>query len=167
MNEEVKAVSKKVKITLTVNASVLYGLPSPVTQSQIESNCTLSDDNNGRIPANGKIEDFTSTVYINQDVEWDGDVTDKNGTNKGYNVSIESIVYDATKNSQSSDENFFSSGTLTGTGGRSGKVSSKVKNKETLEGKHEYYTINFKIYPKGTTDPKSFPIDPKLRIPNR
>ena len=78
--------SKKVTITLTVNASALYALVNP-TQDQIDINCSLSDDNGGSSP-DGKIEDFQSNVYINQDVRWQGATNDP-----GYSVAITSIVY--------------------------------------------------------------------------
>ena len=149
---------KKVKITLTVEASALYALQAPVSQADVDAKSGLEDDNSGSSPGNGTIENFTSTVYLNNDVQWVGEVKYKNGVDQGYNVAITSIVYE-------SDDNFFNNTTLNGTGGRSGNVTSKVKDEDSLQGKTDTYTINFSVYPKGSGDPKPFSIDPKLRIP--
>lgn len=141
---------KKVVIALTVQASSLYAMNNP-SQTDIEINCSLSDDNSGSF-SNGTLEDFLSKVYINQDVKWKGLTNDQ-----GYSVAINSIVYEP----ESSDVNFFDNSTLHCTGGRSVNVTSKVKNDSNLVHKLDKYIINFSVYPNG--DPsKSFQIDPKL-----
>lgn len=144
---------KKVTITLNVNASALYALVNP-TQSQIDNCCSLSDDNAGSSP-NQKIEDFESTVYINNDVKWQGETVDS-----GYSVAITSIVYEPNVNN---DVDFFDSPTINGTGGRTGNVTAKVKNDPNLLNKLDVYTINFSVYASGNNS-KPFHIDPKLSV---
>ena len=143
--------AKKVTITLSVNASILYALASP-TQAQIDNESSLSDDNAGNSP-NQQIENFTSNVYVNNDVKWQGETVDS-----GYSVAITSIVYEAT----GTDVNFFDSTTIDGTGGRTGNVTAKVKNDSGLVNKLDVYTINFRVYASGNNY-KSFSIDPKLQ----
>ena len=141
---------QKVEIELTVDASSLYALTNP-SQQQVDSNCSLSDDNNGS--SNGTIEDFTSNVYLDKDVKWKGKTSDDD-----YSVSIDSIVYE----SNDDDVNFFNDTTINGTGGHDGTVTSKVKNDNSLTGKEDDYTINFSVYYK-KANAKSFSIDPKLK----
>lgn len=143
---------KKVEIQLDVNASTLYGISDP-SKGQIDSNCTISDDNNGSSP-NGTLEDFTSEVYLDNDVKWKGKSLEDD-----YSVSIDSIVYE----SKDGDVNFFNDNTIEGSGGHDGTVMSKVKNDNSLKGKVDDYTINFSIWYK-KANPKTFPIDPKLQI---
>ena len=143
---------KKVTITLTVNASALWALTNP-NQTQIDAECSLSDDNSGSSSSN--IENFESEVYINNDVKWQGETNDS-----GYSVAITSIVYEAGVNN---DVNFFDNTTINGTGGRTGNVTAKVKNDSNLLNKLDVYTINFSIYNSGNSS-KPFSIDPKLKI---
>jgi len=137
---------KKVNITLTVQASGLYGMSSP-TQAQVDSHCTIADDNYGSSP-NGTLEDFQSNVYNENDVKWLGATSDS-----GFTVAITSIV--------SKSGSIFDSGTLNGSGGRSGNVEGKVK-KGTPNKQIDTYTINFSVYDNGN-NPKPFSIDPKLQ----
>jgi hypothetical protein len=136
---------KKVDITLTVQASSLYGLSSP-TQRQVDSYCSIADDNGGSSP-NGTLEDFQSNVYNDYDVKWLGATGDN-----GFTVAITSIV--------SKSGSIFDSGTLNGSGGRSGNVEGKVK-KGTPNQQIDTYTINFRVYDNGNAY-KSYSIDPKL-----
>jgi hypothetical protein len=141
---------KKVEITLNVQASSLYGMSNP-SQSDIDGKCSLSDDNSGSSP-NGTLEDFLSNVYLNQDVKWKGVTSDQ-----GYSVAIDSIVYER----QSNDVNFFDTTTISGTGGRSGNVTAKVKNDSNLVNQIDKYTINFTVYQDGNSS-SPYSIDPKL-----
>ncbi|MEK8179981.1 hypothetical protein WMW71_06465 [Flavobacterium buctense] len=141
-----------VKITLNVSANTLWNLTNP-SQAQIDGCCSLSDDNNGNSP-NGTIEDFTSQVNLNKNVKWVGVTADS-----GYTVAIDSISYE----NEGDDVNIFSSGTITGSGGRSGNVNANVNNDGNLVNQHEDYTINFSIYDT-PTEFKSFSIDPKLQV---
>ena len=155
-----------IKITLTVEAASLYGanLSPNVPSTTIDNACTLKDDNPndpGSSPT-GKIEDFTSQVYIDNNVTWVGEVKDKNGVDKGYSVAIDSIVYEP----KDDDKNFFSDTTINGSGGRSGNVIAKVNKDNSLIGKLDIYRINFSIYPPGSGNSNArgpFPIDPKLQ----
>lgn len=144
--------AKPVVITLNVQASRLYGIQNP-TQADVDNCCSLNDDNNGNSP-NGTIENFTSIVYINNNVKWNGASNDQ-----GYTVAITSIVYEP----DSTDVNFFDWQTLNGSGGRSGNVNANVRNDNNLLNQHDVYTINFRVYSSGT-DFKSYSIDPKLAI---
>lgn len=136
---------KKVNITLTVQASSLYGMSSP-TQSQIDSQCSMSDDNSGS-SSNGTLEDFLSNVYNDNDVKWIGVTSDS-----GFTVAITSIV--------SKSGSIFDSTTLPGSGGRSGNVVGKVK-KDAPNKQIDTYTINFSVFDSGNAS-KPFSIDPKL-----
>ena len=144
---------KKVEITLTVDAATLFGLSNP-SQSQVDAECSISDDNSGNSPT-GKNEDFTSQVYLNNDVKWKGMTSDQ-----GYSVAIDSIVYES-ESSNPNDVDFFDVTTINGSGGRSGNATAKVKNDNLLNGKIDEYTINFSVYNQQGTS-KSFSIDPKL-----
>jgi len=146
-----------VVITLNVtNAETLFNLVNP-TQAQIEALCILSDDNSGSSP-NNNIEDFTSTVFINNNVKWQG--TTDTPPRDGYTVAINSIVYEPDSNDPT-DVNFFD--TLASSGGRSANVNGNVRNDEVLRGKHDVYTINFSVYNSGNNF-KPLHIDPKLRV---
>lgn len=140
------------QITLNVQAANLYGLVNP-TQAQIDSYCSITDDNNGNSP-NGKIEDFTSIVHINDNVKWFGATNDQ-----GYTVAIDSISYEL----EDDDVNIFDYDTILGSGGRSGNVNANVKNDNTLIGRHDDYLIRFSIY-DSPSEFKSFSIDPKLQV---
>ena len=144
--------AKSVVITLTVKTASLYGMSAP-SQSQVNSCCTLSDDNLGS-SSNGTLEDFKSKVFINNNVRWIGVSSDS-----GYSVAIDSLVYE----SKSNDVNFFENATINGTGGRSGNASANVKNDPNLVNELDIYTINFSVYNSGNLH-KSFSIDPKLAI---
>ena len=144
--------AKPVVITLTVQTAVLYVMSAP-SQYQVDSCCTLSDDNSGSSP-NGTLEDFKSNVFINNNVRWVGVSNDS-----GYSVAIDSLVYE----SKSNDVNFFDNATINGTGGRSGNASANVKNDPNLVNELDIYTINFSVYNSGNLH-KSFSIDPKLAI---
>ena len=144
--------AKSVVITLTVKTASLYGMSAP-SQSQVNSCCTLSDDNLGS-SSNGTLEDFKSKVFINNNVRWVGVSSDS-----GYSVAIDSLVYE----SKSNDVNFFENATINGTGGRSGNASANVKNDPNLVNELDIYTINFSVYNFGNLY-KSFSIDPKLAI---
>jgi hypothetical protein len=144
--------AKSVVITLTVKTASLYGMSAP-SQSQVNSCCTLSDDNLGS-SSNGTLEDFKSKVFINNNVRWIGVSSDS-----GYSVAIDSLVYE----SKSNDVNFFENATINGTGGRSGNASANVKNDPNLVNELDIYTINFSVYNFGNLY-KSFSIDPKLAI---
>jgi len=136
---------KKVNITLTVQASGLYGMSSP-TQAQVDSQCSISDDNSGSSP-NGTLEDFQSNVYNENDVKWIGSSNDS-----GFAVAITSIV--------SKSGSIFDTTTLNGSGGRSGNVEGKVK-KNAPNKQIDTYTINFSVFDSGNVS-KPFSIDPKL-----
>ena len=144
--------AKSVVITLTVKTASLYGMSAP-SQSQVNSCCTLSDDNLGS-SSNGTLEDFKSKVFINNNVRWIGVSSDS-----GYSVAIDSLVYE----SKSNDVNFFENATINGTDGRSGNASANVKNDPNLVNELDIYTINFSVYNFGNLY-KSFSIDPKLAI---
>ena len=141
-----------VKITLNVQANALWNMTNP-TQAQIDSCCSLSDDNNGNSP-NGTLEDFTSQVNVNKNVKWVGATNDR-----GYTVAINSISYEA----EGDDVNIFANDTIYGSGGRSGNVNANVKNDNSLVGLHDDYLISFSIYDT-PTDSKTFTIDPKLQV---
>lgn len=144
--------SKPVVITLTVEAAKLYGMINP-KQVDIDSCCLLSDNNSGYSP-DKTLENFTSFVFLNELVSWDGLTKDS-----GYTISIDSIVYKPKPDSV----NFFDSTTIKGSGGSSGIVKAKVKDDKSLIGKTYIYSINFSVY-KSNNDFKSFSIDPKLQI---
>lgn len=144
--------AKPVVITLTVQTANLYGMNAP-SKTQVDSCCTLSDDNSGS-SSNGTLEDFKSYVFINNNVRWVGVSRDA-----GYSVAIDSIDYE----SKSNDVNFFDSGTINGSGGRSGNASANVKNDPNLVNHLDIYNINFSVYNSGNSF-KTFSIDPKLAI---
>jgi len=141
-----------VVITLNVQANTLWNLTSP-TPAQVDSCCSLSDDNNGNSP-NGTIEDFTSQVYLAKNVRWVGVSDDNNFT-----VAIDSITYEA----EGDDVNAFDTTIVTGSGGRSGNVNANVRNDSTLVNHLDDYLISFSIY-DSPSNFKSFSIDPKLAI---
>ena len=63
--------AKPVKITLNVrDAALLF----EVGESEVDTQCYLSDDNLGSTP-NEKVEDFVSEVYLTKKVTWDGATT--------------------------------------------------------------------------------------------
>lgn len=148
--------SKKVTITLTVQAHSLYTLINP-SQAEVELQCTLSDDNSGTT-TNG-IENFTSQVYIDNDVNWEGKTASPNGEDKNYSIAITSIAYEANVNG---DVDFFDENILPGNNGRNATVKYKIKNDNALNGKIDVYTINFSVY-ASANDSKPFHIDPKLQ----
>ena len=108
---------KKVVIALTVQASSLYAMSNP-SQKDIDSTCSLSDDNSGR-SSNGTLKDFLSNVYLNQDVRWIGLTNDN-----GYSVAIDSIFNEP----ESRDMDFFDVTTIYGSGGRSPVSSFAIRH---------------------------------------
>ncbi len=150
---------KPVSITLTVEASTLYAKkPYPPAQSVVDGLCTLGDTNHGNSP-NGTIEDFTSQVYINNDVTWIGATKYPTGIDRGYSVAINSVVHETDANDPN-DIPFFSSPAL-GSPGRSGNVNLTVTDDSNLDGKHDVYTINFSVYATGNNH-LNYSIDPRL-----
>ena len=65
---------QKVTITLTVEAANLQAITNP-TQNDIENNTNLTDDNSGS-SLDGTNANFTSEVFINNDVRWEGVTND-------------------------------------------------------------------------------------------
>ena len=155
---------KPVKITLTVQASSLFALGgTSFTQTQVDNLCSLSDDNDGGNSSN--VNTFESNVYLNKNVQWVGAVKDEKGVDKGFSIAIDSIVHEATPQSDPtapSNDNFFASATINGGGGRSSNVNAVVKNNTSLINQLDVYTINFSVYDQQNNH-FSFPIDPKLR----
>lgn len=150
----------KLKITLTVADAIgLYALAQPVPKTILESYCVLSDNNLGSSPNGGGIEQFESTAALDQDVSWEGATS-----SQGYSVAIDTIVYEPNVDN---DVNFFNSTQLPppprGPVSRNEKVTAKIKNDESLKGKLDVYTINFRIY-QSPTQWKAYSIDPKLRV---
>ena len=113
----------------------------------------------------GSNKNFISQVNIDGEVKWVGVTHDP-----GYSIAIHSIEYIPASPSKGPSENFFNTGKLLGTSGKSGFVEATVKNDGNLVNKLYCYTINFKIYPPGgclafllsgkAAGP--FEIDPKL-----
>ena len=58
-------------ITLTVEASKLYGLDYPPKQTDVDKHCLLEDVLHDS-PENTPLSDFKSHVYINRNVMWAG-----------------------------------------------------------------------------------------------
>lgn len=139
---------KPVKITLTVNAAVLYAMNSPVSQTDIDNQCQLADDNNGNSPNNGGIQNFQSNVYDSNFVTWVGETADQ-----GYSISIDQIF---------NGSQFFSTNPVFGNGGRSGNVRATV-NSNITPGALDTYKIYFSIYPPQNGTAKPYGIDPKLQ----
>jgi len=144
--------AKPVVISLNVQANSLFNLENP-SQEQIDSLCSFSDDNNGNSP-NGTVEDFTTTVYINNNVKWIGV-----SQNQGFKVAIDSINYKPNGN----NVNCFDTPILQGSGGISGNVNANVKNDSSLQNRYNDYLIEFTVY-ESPHNFKSFSIDPKLLI---
>ena len=140
---------QKVTITLTVEANLLYDMTNPI-QEEVDKKSRLKDDNLGCAPG-GKIKDFQSSVFINNDVMWEGKTNDPDGLDKGLSVNIESIV-------MKGGTNIFGIDPLLGSGGR---VVAKVINDSKLNRQIYEYKIKFRIN-KPDCDPKFFTIDPKL-----
>ena len=141
--------SKPVKITLTVNAESLYNAnPQPTSQLALDAYCAISDDNLGQIPPGGpnNINEFLSEVYNGNTVTWDG----KSGDAAGYRVLIDSI---------SNNTNFFASDPP----GQDGKVTATLRS-DVAPGTLDTYTINFSIDPPGNGTPKSYSLDPRLKM---
>lgn len=149
---------QKVNIDLTVDAHTLYGMENPTT-AQIEACCSISDDSPDDPTQTGNIENYTTTVYIDNDVEWNAVLKDKNGADKGYKVGISQIEFEANANDPN-DVSFFVPDNF----GKdaNGKVKNKVKNDSNLINKHEQYKIRFFVENSDGVK-KPFPLDPKLK----
>lgn len=145
---------KNVQIVLTVDASSLYHTENP-SQDDIHDHCSLSDDNDG-VSETGKVIDFLSNVYIAQNVEWVGESTDE-----GYDVAIDSIVYDFDLNDPSDIYFLDDDITIAGSGGRNSKVIATVKDQADIAETNNIYKINFSIHYQDTV--KKYLVDPKLK----
>lgn len=145
---------KNVQIVLTVDTSSLYHMTNP-SQDEIHDNCKLSDDNDG-ISETGKIIDFLTNVYIAQNVEWVGESKDA-----GYDVAIDSIVYDFDLNDPTDIYFLDDDVTIVGSGGKNSKVVATVKDQIEMAETNNIYKINFSIYHQNQS--KQYLIDPKLR----
>jgi hypothetical protein len=144
---------KNVQIVLTVDASSLYQMSNP-SQEEIDTMATLSDDNDG-ISENGKVQDFTSNVYLGHNVEWIGSTTDN-----GYSVAIDRIVYDFDLNDPN-DKCFLEDDiTIMGTGGCNSKVVATIKDQVEMAKTQNIYKIEFSVHYNSVA--KSYLIDPKL-----
>ncbi len=141
--------SKPVKITLTVNAEALYNAnPQPLSnnQKELDTYCSLADDNLGQVPPGLTLNDFTSVVYNGKTVTWDG----KSGDVGGYRVLIDRI---------SNNTSFFDSDPP----GQDGKVTATLRS-DVASGTLDEYTITFTIDPPGNGAPKTYSLDPKLKM---
>jgi len=140
---------KPVNITLSVQAQDLYNAyPQPANQTQLDTYCALSDNNNGGIGQGGTLNDFTSQVYHNQLVTW----LIRNGQGGPYQVKIMSIT-------NSSTPPFFSPNTISG--GVNGAAS--VNGTPIVTSGEDTYNIHFRV--TKTSQPsghKDYPLDPKL-----
>jgi len=158
---------KPVKITLTVEASSLFALGGTTyTQAQVDALCTLSDDNNDGTSTD--VRTYVSNVYLAHNVQWVGEVKFPDGVDKGYSIGIDSIVHEATPQSDPtapSNQNFFTDITMPGGGGRSSNVNAVVNNEPSLINQLDVYTINFSVYDQQNNH-FPFQIDPKLRANN-
>ena len=141
--------TKPIFITLHVEASNLFEIENP-TQEQIDKHCSFSDNNNGKSP-NGTLEDFTTEVYIDNNVKWLGQTSDR-----GFTIDIDSISFKP----KGSEANFFNSDVLKGSGGI---VHADVLNDDRLKGKMYDYLISFSVTDSQNSS-KSYGIDPKLQV---
>ena len=140
--------NKPVKITLSVRAQDLFlADPQPANQTQLDTYCGLTDDNNGKIPTGGTLNDFTSDVYAGNTITWDG----KSSQSGGYQVLIDSI--------SSENATYFTRENLGSPG--PGKVSVNLNT--NIPGVPDTYTINFSIKAPGQGGTKSYSLDPKLK----
>lgn len=139
---------KPVSINLTVSAYDLFNAnPQPTTQDQLNSYCSLSDDNNGSTP-DGKNADFVSNVYSGQQVTWTGS-NSTNPNDNGYRILITEI---------NNNSSFFPTNPLNG---QSGRVNATCDS--NIGSLNDTYSIYFEINPPGNGTPKSYRIDPKLQ----
>ncbi len=145
---------KNVQIVLTVDASRLYHMKNP-SQDEIHDNCELSDDNDGTTET-GKVIDFLSNVYIAQNVEWIGTSKDA-----GYDIAIDSIVYDFDLNDPNDIYFLDDDITILGSGGKNSKVVATVKDQIEIAETNNIYKINFSIYHQNKA--KKYLVDPKLK----
>jgi hypothetical protein len=150
-----------VKITLEVKAKQLYEYlqtvipPLEPDHNIVDGFCKLYDDNNGKTEKS-KIVDFVSDVYLNKNVKWEGKSKDK-----GYTISIDSIVYHPKKKAPD-DVDFFYDAVIKGSEGPDSIVKARVKEDLRLINKEDIYTIYCSVYQK-LGHREKFHIDPKLR----
>ena len=150
---------KPVQITLGVRACELYKAdPQPTTQAQLDTYCTLSDDNGGCIvvppgSTDNNIQNFTSEVYPNQLVKWRVINTVPRSV---CTVGIDEI---------SNDADYFTPNPIRGNKLIFGWTSATLL--PTLTGT-DTYTIKFTVNPPLLQggDPKHYCLDPKLHGKN-
>ncbi len=140
---------KPVNITLSVGASALYNAnPQPSNQTELDTYCSLLDNNNGAIPPGETLNDFTSQVYLQQRVTW----LINNSGNDNYQVKILSVV-------NSSTPPFFNPNTISAPQGGAASVNGTCN----VSSGSDTYTINFRVTkpdPQGGS--KDYSLDPKL-----
>jgi hypothetical protein len=97
-----------------------------------------------------------SNVYLAQNVEWVGE-----SKAVGYDVAIDSIVYDFDLNDPTDIYFLDDDITIVGSGGKNSKVVATVKDQIEMAETNNIYKINFSIYHQNQS--KKYLIDPKLK----
>lgn len=147
---------KNRKVTVTVKAKALFDLPYPPSETQIDDNTALTDDDGFSSTYGDKNKDYETIVFMNYDMVWDIALSDKNGVDRGYSVALKSVSH----NPVTGNPQFFTSNPINV--GRDKKVRGTISLDPNLPNKDDSYTINFTISDGSTT--LDFPLDPKLKI---
>lgn len=144
------------KVTVTVKAKALFDLPYPPSETQIDDNTSLSDDEGYTSDYGAKNKDYETIVFMNKEMIWKIEASDKNGVDRGYSVALKNVSHDPV----AGNPQFFTSNPLLV--GSDKKVRGTISLNPNLPNKDDSYTINFTITNGSTTI--DIPLDPKLKI---
>lgn len=143
-------------ILLAVKAKELFEAKASGKNTDLNDYCVLQDlDHNSK---GRPLSHFTSEVYLNRNVKWEGSTADSN-----YYISIEKIKYESNK--PTNGAKFFEKDPILGQkGSNESKHVSALFSTPDLDNLLYVYTIHFTIY-RGEIkleDFNNFEIDPKL-----
>lgn len=146
-------------ITVTVRAKELYNESNyPPSETQMDANTYLLEDGGKRSGFGDPNKNFETIVFMNKRICWSIDVLDPNGEDRGYSVLLIEVFHNPT----AGNPNFFNRNPLPVNRG-TGQVCGTIATNPNLPNKDDSYTIKFSIA-YGSTTPKEYNLDPKLRI---
>ncbi len=118
---------KNRRVTLTVKAKDLFTESNyPPTEGQMDDCTALSDDEGYASDYGNANKDYETLVYMNYQMGWDIDASDKNGVDRGYTVALASVSH----NPVAGNPQFFTSNPLNV--GTNKKVTGTIANNPNL-----------------------------------
>lgn len=144
-------------INITVKAKGLFKHAPTKSQEKIDQYVKIKNEGGQESGYGQEKKNFNTNVFMKHNVTWKIASKDPDGKDSGYKVSF--------KNIENIKHNYFDRAELKPVDADMNTIVGTV-SKDPVPGKHDTYTITFKIENTQAKDSKSFEfsIDPKLSI---